>query len=127
MGRELEFTAEELVIRLTGLEHLAALKEELHIPYAAIQAVSAGDVELPPATLRLGGTMIPFTDIHEGRFWSPNHGWSFLSYEDARKTVTLTLDGRPIAGRAYRAVVVGVDDPEATRTAILARCPQIAT
>jgi hypothetical protein len=106
MGRTVEVTDDELVIRLSGLAAFAALKRELRIPREAIRSVSteryAGD------GLRLGGTSIPFTDIRAGRF--RRHGTrAFVSFEDRDLVLTLTVDR---AATGFDVVAIGVDDPE---------------
>lgn len=114
MGRTIEVGADAVVVRLTGLTALGALKRRLVIPIGAIRSVSTGPYR--PDGLRLGGASIPFTDIREGRF-RRRRRWTFLSFENRNRTVALTLD-RGSPGTDYDVVVLGADDPEAVADAI---------
>ncbi len=104
MARIIDSTGGELRVRLTGPTAIAALKRELRIPLSAIRSVSIG----APRKLgfRVGGTEVPFTGIRAGRFRSGG-GWSFLSFENRDRAVTLELEGQ-----RYDRVVLGTEDPE---------------
>ena len=66
--------------------------------------------------LRIAGTAIPWTDIRAGRFRRGGL-WTFLSFDDRDKVLTLELD-RTVPGAAYDVVAVGVDDPSAVAAEI---------
>jgi hypothetical protein len=112
MGRTVEVTDDEVVVRLSGAAAFAALKRELRIPRTAIRSVSTA--RYTGNGLRLGGTSIPFTDIRGGRFRRDGRR-TFLSFEHRDQVVTLLLD-RTAAG--YDVLAVGVDDPDAIATEI---------
>lgn len=117
MARTVEVTDSAVLVRLTGWTAVAALRRALRVPLTAIRAVSTerfGDTGL-----RLVGTSIPFTDIRHGRFRRQG-GWTFLSFEDRDRVLTLELD-RSAAGGSYDVVAVGVDDPARVAAAIRAR------
>jgi hypothetical protein len=109
--RQVELGPTSLIVHLTGLLHVGALKGRFEIPYASIESVSSEPFSPPPGTLRLVGTSIPFTDVREGRFL---HGseWYFLSYEHRDQTVTLRLRDPMIGGVRTRLAVVGAEDPK---------------
>ncbi len=119
MGRSVDVAAGEVVVRLSGLTAVGAVKRTLRIPLSQIRSVSTERYER--TGLRLGGASIPFTDIREGRFRSRG-ARSFLSFEDRDRVITLGLD-RSAPGVGYDLVVLGVDDPEAVVTEIEARRP----
>ena len=114
VARAVEVTADEVVVRLSGLDAFAALKRTLRIPRAGIRAVSTARYD--GDGLRLGGTAIPFTDIRAGRFRRGRRR-TFVSFEHRDRVVTLTLDRRA-AGIGYDVVVLGVEDPESVAAAI---------
>ena len=113
-ARAVDVTANEVVVRLGGLDAFAALTRTLRIPRAAIRVVSTARYE--GDGLRLGGTAIPFTDIRAGRFRRGGTR-TFVSFEHRDRVVTLILDRRA-AGIGYDVVVLGVEDPEAIAAAI---------
>ena len=117
MGRAIEVTDTEVIVRLTGWTALAALERTLRIPIASITSVSTA--RYGADGLRLGGTSIPFTDIRGGRF-RRNGKWAFLSFEDRDRVITLELDRAQSRG-GYDHVAVGVDDPVAVSEEIDAR------
>ena len=109
MARTVGVEGDEVVVRLTGLTAVAALKRELRIPCAAIVSVSAGIPE--QLGWRKAGTSIPWTDYKQGHFSSGGRK-AFYSFEHRDRAVTLELDGRFVPG-GWELVVVGVDDPAA--------------
>jgi hypothetical protein len=117
MPRAVLLREDRLVIRLTGLLRWAAVTGEVAIPYRCIRLVSTEPFDPPRCTLRWLGTAVPFTHIREGHF-RRGRDWYFLSFEDRRRVVRLDLEGFTLAGRAYRAAVLGADDPEALRRRI---------
>ena len=109
MARIVEVNPDAVVVRLTGWAALGALKRELRVPLGAITAVST--TRYDATGLRLGGAAIPWTDIRAGRFRRDGR-WTFLSFEDRDRVLTLELD-RSVPGAEYDVVAVGVDDPAA--------------
>jgi hypothetical protein len=109
VGRTLDVTKDDVVVRLSGWTALAALRRELRLPLRAITAVSTE--RYARDGLRLGGTSVPFSEIRAGRF-RRDRMRTFLSFHDRDCVVTLALD-RSAAGLPYDLVAVGVDDPAA--------------
>ncbi len=116
MPRTVIVTADEVVVRFTGMSAFAALKRELRLSLGAIRSVSVD--RYAKDGLRLGGTAIPFTDIRAGRFRRDGLR-TFLSFDDRDRVLTLALDRS--AGARYDVVAVGVDDPERLAAEIEAR------
>ncbi len=77
MARSVDIAGDELHVRLTRLQAIAALKRELRITLAAIRSVSVGAPR--KLGLRIGGTDVPFTGIRAGRFRSQAASPSFPS------------------------------------------------
>lgn len=135
MARSIELLEDRLVVRLSGITRLAAVTGDFEIPCSAIRSVSAEPFEISFWKMwKMAGANFPFPEIFEGHF---RHGgeWYFLSFEDRNKTVTLGLEAfkmpfAPWPGTrgtfgiepTYRTVVIGVDHPQATASAIAARC-----
>lgn len=117
MARAVEVTDDAVVVRLTGWSAIAALRREVHIPLRAIRRVATD--RYGPTGLRLAGTAIPWTDIRAGRFRRDGH-WTFLSFDDRDRVVTLELD-RTVPGTGFDVVAVGVDDPVGLAAEIDAR------
>jgi hypothetical protein len=107
MAREVNVGDDAVEVRLTGWTAAAAVKRRLRIPRDAIRSVSTEPYRHDG--LRIAGTGLPFSDYRQGRFRRRGGAWTFLSFEDRAKTVTLELD-RARAG--FDRVVLGVDDPE---------------
>ncbi len=124
MARTIEFEEQDLVVHLTGLVHYESLTTELRIPYASIVGVSTAPFVPPKGTTRYFGTDVPFTDIHEGRYAHAGD-WYFLSVEDRRKAVTLTLENFSHGDRRepLKVVVLGTHDPEGLAAGIRAHLP----
>lgn len=114
MARTVQVTEDAVVVRLTGWTAMAALKRVVRVPLRAIRSVSTG--RYGPTGLRLAGTAIPWTDIRAGRF-RRNGRWTFLSFDDRDRVVTLELD-RTVPGVSFDVVAVGVDDPAAVAAEI---------
>jgi len=104
----------QLVVRLTGLEPLLALRRTIRVPLAHVAAVMARPPEaaVPPArqgyTYRRG-TSLPGLGS-AGAFLRPGEGWSFFLVFDPARTIAVDLVDEPYA----RLVVqVGDEPPEA--------------
>jgi hypothetical protein len=114
VARIVQVEPDAVVVRLTGWTALAALKRGVRVPMRAIRSVSTGRYDT--TGFRIAGTAIPWTDIRAGRFRRGGL-WTFLSFDDRDKVVTLELD-RTVPGAAYDLVVVGVDEPDAVSAEI---------
>ena len=114
MARCIRVDPDAVVVRLTGWTALAALKREVRIPMRAIRSVSTG--RYGSTGFRIAGTAIPWTDIRGGRFRRAGL-WTFLSFDDRERVLTLELD-RSVQGAAYDVVAVGGDDPNAVAAEI---------
>lgn len=119
MPRTIELEDEQLVIRLSGISQFAALVESVAIPYRLVRSVSAAPYEVPPWTVKMAGTGVPFSEIKAGHFLHGKDRY-FFSFEHLDRTVTLELEGFGL-----KTVVIGVEEPEAMREAIAARCPML--
>lgn len=117
MTRRIEIGKECIVIHLTGVTSIAALKRTLEIPYASIVQV-AREVPNRASLIRLGGTSVG--DIQEGHFWHGEH-WYFLSYEHPEQVVCLTLNDFTIGHRVYKVVAFGAEHPAEVCEAIRSR------
>jgi hypothetical protein len=111
MARKIVLEPSGVSVQLSGLVRLAATTARFAIPYDKIRKVETSPVRIPLGTLRLGGTAVPLTDIWEGHFRYRGK-WSFFSFEDRNRTITLRLDGFTWHGRTYSTVVLGSNDPK---------------
>ena len=100
MARIVHVNSDGVVVRLTGWTALAALKREY-------------PVDLDWALRRHGiphrGHRDP-VDGHPRRTLPSDGSWTFLSFDDRDRVLTVDLD--PAPGAAYGVVAVGVDDPD---------------
>jgi hypothetical protein len=117
VARTVRVDPDVVVVRLTGWTALAALKREVRVPIWAIRSLSTG--RYGPTGIRVVGTAVPWTGIRGGRF-RLNGRWTFLSFDDRDKVLTLELD-RTVPGAGYDRVAVGVDAPDAVAAEIDAR------
>jgi hypothetical protein len=117
VARTVRVDPDAVVVRLTGWTALAALKREVRVPIGAIRSLSTG--RYGPMGIRVVGTAVPWTGIRGGRF-RLNGRWTFLSFDDRDKVLTLELD-RTVPGAGYDRVAVGVDAPDAVAAEIDAR------
>ncbi|QQE78695.1 hypothetical protein [Alicyclobacillus sp. SO9] len=123
MSRNVELTAVELVLKLSGLTSLAALHGSIHIPFREIREVSTLPYHHPAGAVRFAGTAVPGTGIMEGSFV---HGTSqfFLSFEHPDRTIT--LDGTfHIDNQAYEKIVFEVPNPEQLQKLLVQKCPHL--
>lgn len=110
MSRTIEFTDEKLVLHLTGLTVVAALKKEVEVPYSSIRSVSVEDFKVSLLKRRIGTSI---ADIREGRFLIGDR-WCFISYENHKNVIVLEL-----ADHGFGKVVFQIENPEETRDRIL--------
>ena len=121
MSRTVVAGPDAVEIRLTGLTALAALARSVVIPYARIAAVGTEPFERrgTPRLWRTGGYGLGGT-LH-GHFRRGGQRL-FLSFEDARRVVQLTLRPAGPGEAPFDVIAVGVPDPVATARAIRERC-----
>ncbi|MCZ8517017.1 hypothetical protein O9H85_32615 [Paenibacillus filicis] len=118
MSRQVEFHENELVLHLSGLLSLAALKRQIIIPYRSITKVHVGSFDAPFWMLKMPGTALPGFDIYEGSF-RYNGEWYFLSYEHRGPLIIIELDKH----EHYHYVIFEVQNPEQIVAEILKYCP----
>jgi hypothetical protein len=108
VSRRIDFEAEALIVRFTGLAAITTLTRKIRVPYTAIGSMSIGLTDPPGLlALKVGLSTPPFGTTQRGRF--REHGrWSFLDVDDRERAVVLDL-----TGHEYRRVVLTVDDPQA--------------
>jgi hypothetical protein len=110
---EIEITPTSLVVHINGADQFFALKSRLEVPLEHIAGV---DASVPEARqiwhgLRVGGTNLPGV-ITAGRYL--HHGeWAFWDVHDPDKAIAIRLHDEH-----YAKLVIGVDDPAATASAI---------
>ena len=110
---EIEITPTSLVVHINGADQFFALKSRLEVPLEHIAGV---DASVPEAHqiwhgLRMGGTNLPGV-ITAGRYLQ--HGeWAFWDVHDPDKAIAIRLHDE-----SYAKLVIGVDDPAATASAI---------
>ena len=110
---EIEITPTSLVVHINGADQFFALKSRLEVPLEHIAGV---DASVPEAGqiwhgLRMGGTNLPGV-ITAGRYLQ--HGeWAFWDVHDPDKAIAIRLHDEH-----YAKLVIGVDDPAATASAI---------
>jgi hypothetical protein len=101
-----------LVVDITGLDKLWALKSSLTIPLANVRGVTADPgIAREPKGLRAPGTHLPGV-ITAGTFHIDGEK-VFWDVHDAAKAVVIEL-----ADQRYARLVVEVEDPRATVAAI---------
>jgi hypothetical protein len=104
-----EITGDTLILHVTGVDQVLALKSTVTVPLTHVLAIDqdAGEAGVPFHGLKLPGTGIPGV-LTAGSFFS--HGqWTFWDVHDPAKAVIIRLHHEH-----YERLVVGVDDPVAT-------------
>jgi hypothetical protein len=112
---EVEITPTSLIVHIRGADRFFAFKSQLEVPLEHIAAVESSAPEAHQVWhgLRVVGTNLPGV-ITAGRF--VNHGeWAFWDVHDPEKAIAIRLHDEH-----YAKLVIGVDDPEATASAITA-------
>jgi hypothetical protein len=112
---DIEITPTSLIVHIRGADKFFALASRLEVPLEHIAAV---DASVPEAHnvwhgLRMGGTNVPGL-ITAGRFLQ-NGEWAFWDVHDPEKAIGIRLHDE-----GYARLVIGVDDPAGTATAIRA-------
>jgi hypothetical protein len=110
---EIELSNESLVVKVTGVDKVLALKSRLEVPLEHVSGV-----EIRPEAARawwhgyrMPGTHIPGV-ITAGSFYQSGE-WVFWDVHDPDKTVAIQL-----RHEHYTRLVIQVDDPEATAATI---------
>ncbi|MBB3113497.1 hypothetical protein FHS18_005609 [Paenibacillus phyllosphaerae] len=112
MSRQVQIEDQQLVLHLTGLTSVGALKREVAIPYSSIKSVTVEDFKVSLLKFRVGTSI---ADIRQGRFLIGDR-WCFISYENHRDVVVLEL-----SGHEFGKVVFQIDNPEEVKAQIEAR------
>ncbi|MFY4775219.1 hypothetical protein [Metabacillus sp. RGM 3146] len=107
MGRTVQFTENECVVKLTGAPAFFALKSKVKMSYDQIKSVYVDVFEPPFWMLRMPGTAIAPLYIYEGSYLYRNE-WYFLSFERKQPFFMVELDG---SGK-YKYVVVQIKNPK---------------
>jgi hypothetical protein len=110
MSRKIEFTDDKLILHLTGLTSIAALKRHVEIPYSSIINVYVEDFKVSLLQYRIGTSV---ADIREGRFLFGDQ-WCFISYEEHKDVIVLDL-----SNHEFGKVVFQIDNPTDIRKHIL--------
>lgn len=113
----IELTPTLLIVHVTGLDQLWALKSRLEIPLIHVRRVDVAEETAREGLhgawkgLRLPGTSVPGV-IAAGSFYS--HGeWVFWDVHDPDKAIVIEL-----TGEQYTRLVIQVDDPATVIVAI---------
>ncbi len=111
MPHRLYVDGDRLVVELSGLEVVEALRRRIEVPLSQVESVEAprptwGSLRSEVA-LRLAGTSIPGR-VMEGLFAVRGGGLGFYAVRDPSRVVVVRLRG----GRLSR-LVVDVEDPDA--------------
>lgn len=110
---QIELTPDRLIVRVTGIDRVLSMTSSLEIPLAHVTD-AAGDVEEARRLwhgLRVGGVPIPGL-LREGSFLSRGE-LVFWDVHDPARAVLISL-----RHEKYQRLVVGVDDPSETVSAI---------
>lgn len=103
MTRKIELELGQLVIKLSGITSVAALKRHVDVPYSSIKKVTIEEFDIPLLQFRIGTSV---SDIREGMFLLDGK-WCFVSYENHNNLLILDLDGHE-----YDKVIIQVEKPE---------------
>jgi len=106
MAREVQFDDENVILKLSGVNAISALKLNLKMPFETIKSVYVDSFDAPRWMLRMPGTSISALNIFEGSFKYANK-WYFLSYEKKVSLVIIELDGH----ERYDYVIFEIDKP----------------
>ena len=113
---EVELTEDALIIHVRGMDRIFALKSRLEIPLSHVLGAEVDAEVARPApwkSLRITATQIPWV-VTAGTFYQEGER-VFWDVHDPQKAVVIRL-----RDERYARLVIGVDDPPATVTAIQA-------
>jgi hypothetical protein len=116
MSREIKLEDDKLVIHLTGLTIVAALKHNVEILYSSIKNVTIETFDMPLLNFRVGTSGF---GVREGRFMVGSD-WYFLTYENHENVVVLDLEGHE-----FKKVVFQIENPEEIKQLILNKCSSL--
>ncbi|MGA9113319.1 MAG: hypothetical protein WB802_05915 [Candidatus Dormiibacterota bacterium] len=112
---DIEITPDTLVVHIRGADKFFALKSQLEVPLSHIAGVEAAAPEAHEVWhgMRVAGSNLPGV-ITAGRF--VQHGeWAFWDVHDPDRAIAIRLHDEH-----YAKLVIGVDDPSGTVSAITA-------
>jgi len=103
---QLEITADALVLHVTGLDRILALKQTISVPWEHVSGVDQDRAEAGVVFhgLKLPGTAVPGV-VTAGSFFRGGQ-WTFWDVHDPAQAVIIRL-----RDEHYSRLVVGVDDP----------------
>ncbi|GAA2243465.1 hypothetical protein GCM10010232_33090 [Streptomyces amakusaensis] len=108
-----------LIVEITGMNRVWALKKRLDIPLAHVRGATADPgIAMEPKGIRAPGTHFP-RFITSGTFYKDGER-VFWDVRDSSKAVVVEL-----AGERYTRLVVQVDDPRAT-VALIERAQHVS-
>lgn len=107
-----EIIGTDLVVSLTGLDQLWALKRGITIPLASVEHAGLAAPGITPDGIRAPGSYIPGGRLIAGTYRS-RRGKEFWSVRNRARAVVIALNDAP-----YTRLVIQVPDPEATIAAI---------
>lgn len=112
---EVQITLNTLVIDVTGLDKILALKSRLEVPLEHVLGVEVQPQEAHSwwHGLRLPGTHLPGVVTAGTFYWSGD--WVFWDVHDPDKTIAIHLQHEH-----YSRLVIQVDEPDGTAEAITA-------
>lgn len=107
MAVRVEVSDQFLVVTLTGLDRLTALRGRLRVPTSSVRSIAAqARRKVPHTGLRLPGTALPGV-IRAGSYGLGEHRDFWLTRR-AQKVLVIEL----APGQSYRRVVLQVPDPD---------------
>jgi hypothetical protein len=112
---KIEITGDDLIVHIRGADKFFALASQLAVPLEHIDSVDASAPEAHAIWhgLRVGGTNLPGV-ITAGRFIQQGE-WAFWDVHDPSKAIAIRL-----RDEHYAKLIIGVDDPIGTASAIAA-------
>lgn len=108
-----ELTSDTLVVHVTGMDKLWALKSRLEVPLQHVIGVEVRPAEVNNwwRGIRLPGTYLPGV-VTAGTFYRSGE-WVFWDVHNPDKTIAIHLDHEH-----YARLVIEVDEPDVTAAAI---------
>lgn len=94
-----------MILHLTGLTSVAALKRNVEIPYEAIEHAAIENTEISPLQFRIGTAFLG-DDTREGKFYIDGD-WCFASFKHHEKVIVLDLKDH-----TFKKVMFEVEQPE---------------
>lgn len=115
----IEITPDELVVHVTGVQRVLALRSELRVPLAHVLGAEPSPPEVRQRwrdllRVHVPGTDLPFV-LMEGSFLFRGGELGFWDVHDPDRTVLVRLDHE-----RYQSLVLQVEDPAAAAASIQA-------